>query len=638
MPLNQQSPRPPKPVLAANFVASLHRLMRQGAYYHKGHKLMTASAEAFRRDLQALAESGESARFQSRDGKLSLIGEELPLDNAFAKDFRKLLDDLGIVELDISPQARPVEVMEFFRSLQGTHLRLRSARGFTSVPELDFAPATIAITRKRYVEGETIEAAEGGQRASLDMLLDHLRAKGLSGIRLERCQEILDSMALLFRDQKQRLRGQQLPQIGWEDIERLLMRVSAAETPMFPSSGEAGKYPDSIADLAAILDALDSGLYAKRSQSAIDLMLLQVKRLYQDALPDGIDPPLPAPQRIDPQLHDGSQLEEINRFLAGHPFDAALQKEVREKPRQESLSILMQLLQRGHSPENQAVIGQCLRDCLSEAARNSSGWHILCSGYGEILASSPLAETGVATRDILAALNAAGESLNLLFLRDVLTQADGTAMEKIWPYVLNEAIVFSRFDNREIAIPLLDRLVHLPSLSQERWLPFMEGLSSCLTKRISPELSQVMEGRHYPLLALLTGSSLRPLIYEQAFLALTQKPPDWLMQAVAPFLGLKDPLHVEFVRAYLRHGRPNKPSRALVAMAGSILVNSLRGLPENQRREPYVAPTIRILHLFRDPEIEAFLRQIIGSKKMLFLRQWPVNCRQAAADALAESE
>jgi len=634
MPLNQQSPRPPKPVLAANFVASLHRLMRQGAYYHKGHKLMTASAEAFRRDLRLLAESGESARFQNQDGKLLLIGEELPLDSTFAKDFRKIMDDLGIIELDISTQARPAEVMEFFRSLQATHLRLRSARGFTSVPELDFVPPTILITRKRYLEGEAIDG-EGGQQATFDMLLDRLRGKGLSEIRLRRCQEMLDSLALLFRDQKQRLRGQRLPQIGWEDIERLLIRVSAAEAPMFPSAGQAGKYPDSIADLAAILGALDSDLYAKRSQSAIDLMLLQVKRLYQDALPDGIASP--APQRVDPQLDDGGGLEKINRFLAAHPFDAALQQEIRKKPREESLSILMQLLQREHPPQSQATISQCLRNLFSEAAPTSRDWHILCSGYGDILASSPLPETGVATREILAALSAAGQSLNLLFLRDVLARADGSAIEKIWPYVLNEVILFSRLDNREVAITLLDSLVQLPSLSQERWLPFMEGLPCCVSKRISPELFPVMEGRHYPLLAILTSTSLRPLIYEQAFLSLAKKPPDWLTQAVSPFLSSKDPLHVEFIRAYLRHGQIGRPSRALVTMAGGILAGSLRDLAKDQRREPYVAPTIRILHLFRNPEIDALLQQIVASKKMLFLPQWPTECRQAAAEALAQS-
>jgi len=635
MPLNQQPPQPPKPVLAANFVASLHRLMRQGAYYHKGHKLMTASAEAFERDLRLLAEAGESACFQSRDGKLLLIGEELPLDNTFAKDFRKMLDDLGIVELDISTQARPTEVMEFFRSLQTTHLRLRSARGFTIAPNLDFVPATITVTRKRYLEGEVIDG-EGGQQATFAMLLDRLRAKGLSDIRLQRCQEVLDSLALLFRDQKQRLRGQRMPQISWEDIERLLVRVSTAETPMFPGEGEAGKYPDSIADLAAILGALDSDLYAKQSQSAIDLMLLQVKRLYQDVLPDGIASL--TLQRIDPELDDRGGLEEINRFLAEHPFDADLQKEVRKTPRQESLSILIQLLQRQHSPAGQATINQWLRHFFSEAAPTSRDWHILCSGYGDILASSPLPETGVATREILAALSAAGQSLNLLFLRDVLARTDGSAMEKIWPYVLNEVILFSRLDNRETAIALLDRLVQFPALSQERWLPFMEGLPCCLTKRISPELFQVVEGRHYPLLALLISTSLRPLIYEQAFLSLAKKPPDWLVQAVSPFLNPREPLHVEFICAYLRHGQIGRPSRVLVAMAGGILVGGLRGLTENERREPYVAPTIRILHLFRNPEIEALLQQIIASKKMLFLHRWPVECRQAAAAALAQSE
>jgi len=633
MPLDQQSPRLPKPVLAANFVASLHRLMRQGAYYHKGHKLMTASAEAFRRDLQALAESGESARFHSRDGKLSLIGEELPLDNAFTRDFRKMLDDLGIVELDISPQARPTEVMEFFRSLQGTYLRLRSARAFTSAPELDFVPATIAITRKRYVEGETI-AGEGGQEVSLDMLLDRLRAKGLSEVRLQRCQEMLDSMVLLFRERKQRLQGQQLPQISWEDVERLLVRVSAAETPMFPDTGEAGKYPDSIADLAAILGALDPDLYAKQSQNAIDLMLLQVKRLYQDTLPDRVIPP--ENQGRDPQFDDQDGLEKINRFLAEHPFDAALQKEVRAKPEQENLSILLQLLQREHPPQSQAAISQSLRDCLSAITPGSRGWHILCSGYGEILASSPPPAIGAATREILAALNTAGRSLNLRFLRDALPETDASVMEKIWPYALNEAISSARLEDKEIAVTVLDRLAQLPSLAQERWLPFMEGLSACLTKRISPELLQVMEGRHYPLLALLTGASLRSLVYEQAFLALTRKPPDWLAQAVSPFLNLREPLHVEFIRAYLRHGQIGRPSPALVTMAGSILVNGLRNLTEDQRREPYVAPTIGILHLFRNPETEEFLRQIIGGRKMLFLRQWPADCRQAAADALTE--
>jgi len=635
MSLNHESPRPPKPILAANFVASLGRLMRQSAYYHKGHKLVTTSAEAFRRDLRLLGEAGESARFQNQDGKLFLAGEELSADDTFAREFRKLMDDLGIVEMDISSQARPTEVMDFFRSLQATYLRLRSARGFTSVPELDFVPPAISITRKRYLEGEAITGGDG-QQATFAMLLDRLRAKGLSDIRLKRCEEMLDSLALVFRDQKQRSRGQLLPQIGWEDIERLLMRVSVAETPMFPSQGEAGKYPDSIADLAAILGALDPDLYAKQSHSAIDLMLLQVKQLYEDTIPDGMAAVMAAPRRDPHRTQNG--LEEITRFIDEHPFDAALQKEVRQQARQESLSILMQLLQRQHSAVGQAAIAQCLHDFFSQGPPVARDWDILCSGYGGILARSPLRETGAATQTLLAALHASGHDFNLLFLRDVLGQTGGSAMEKIWPYVLNEVMMFARPDNKEVVCNLLDSLIQLPSLAQERWLPFMEGLSCCTGKRISSGLFQVMEGRHHPLLALLTGTSLRPLIYEQAFLAFAQRPPDWLAQAVSPFLNPKEPLHPEFVRAYLRHGQPGHPSRALVAMSGSILVNGLGALSESERREPYVAPTIRILYLFRNPEVEALLRQITTSKKMLFLREWPAECRQAAADALAQSK
>jgi len=634
MPLNQLSPRPPKPVLVANFMASLHRLMRQSAYYNKGHKLVTTSSEAFRRDLRLLGEAGESAHFQSQEGKLLLAGEELPEDDAFARDFRALMDNLGIVELDISSQARPSEVMDFFRSLQRTQLQLRSARGFTSVPELDFVPTTISITRKRYLEGEVI-AAEEEQQVTFAMLLDRLRAEGLSDIRLKQCQEVLDSLTLLFRDQKRRSRGQQLPQIGWKDIERLLIRVSAAETPMFPSEGETGKYPDSIADLAAILGALDPDLYARQSHNAIDLMLSQVKRLYEDVIVS--DDAAPASLRFD-YRPSKSQIEEINRFLDEHPFDAALQKEVRQQPRQESLSILMQLLKRQHSSESQAAITRYLHDLFSQGPPVSHDWHILCSGYGEIIAESSLGEIDVATQGILAALRIGKQNFNLLFLRDVLERADASAMEKLWPYVVNETLAFARPDNKEITGILLDGLIRLPSLSQERWLPFMEGLSCCTTKHISSELFQVMDGRHYPLLALLTGSSLRPFIYEQAFLAFAQRPPDWLAQAVSPFLNLKDPLHLEFVRVYLRHGQPGRPSRALVAMAGAILANGMGVLTENQRRAPHVAPTIRILYLFPNPEVKALLKQITESKKMLFLRQWPAECRQAAADALAESE
>ena len=635
MPLNQPPLLPPKPVLAANFVASLHRLMRQSAYYNKGHRLITASAEAFRHNLRLLGEAGEPARFQSQGGKLLLAGEELSEDDTFAKNFRKLMDDLGIVELDISGEARPSEVIEFFRALQATHQRRRSARGFTSAPKLDFVPAAISITRKRYLEGE--DAAIGdSEQATFTMLLDRLRSKGLSDIRLKRCQEVLDSLSLLFREQKQQSRDQQLPQISWEDIERLLMRVSAAETPMFPSSeGETSKYPDSIADLAAILGALDPDLYAKQSQSAIDLMLLHIKRLYENPHPGDIA--IPTASRPDPSP-DKDKTDEINRFLSEHPFSAALQKEVRQEPRQESLSILMQLLKRERSPEGETTIASLLHNIFSAGEPVSHDWHILCSGYGEILAESPPHETDAATQAILAALRASGRDFNLLFLRDVLGRAAGSAMGKIWPYVLNEVMMFARPDNREIAISLLDGLTQLPSLSQERWLPFMEGLSCCINKRISPDLIQVMDGRHYPLLALLASSSLRPLIYEQVFLAFAQRPPDWLTQALSPFLNRKDSLHLEFIRLYLRHGQPGRPNRALVTMAGSILATGMSALTENQRRAPHVAPTIRILYLFPNPEVEALLKQITESKKMLFLRQWPAECRQAAAEALAQSE
>ena len=99
-------------------------------------------------------------------------------------------------------------------------------------------------------------------------------------------------------------------------------------------------------------------------------------------------------------------------------------------------------------------------------------------------------------------------------------------------------------------------------------------------------------------------------------------------------LDLSKQDHKVFLYSYLRQAVQRSLPTALKSVAAKIITASLAELPVEKRGETWVQNTISSLAQLQTAETRAFLDQIAKERKLLFIPEWPAECRNAAELAL----
>ena len=629
---------------------ALQKLIKVGAYYQHGHKLLTSTIKSFQFELSMLAGDNSGVCFQFEDDVLLLESCSLPDKIPFVQEFQTLLTDLGIIRLEIRKDIQANDVQGFFQSLLTNQFKLKSSQGFRQIPHISPVPSSITVVQQQFLVSDyELGAHPEGPRgqATTALLLDKLYKKGVSEEQLMRCRSILKELSLESVASPEVKAHSSSLFVSWEDVEQLLLRATTVSQQK-PGAISQASQPDSIADLAAILNHLEDEDTKQQSQSSIDFLLRQIKKLYDNSTSEGQQRPSTAtgPQREN--IAAGA-ITDITNFLAENPLSYSLREKLCDRSHLEDISILLQMMKLDRASNHTEALQKYFQDILLDFSR-ANEWQLFMEGMFDIATHCGQERLSDIMQIVVTSLRMTTPVSNLpmtshlppysnlLFFRDLLGKCDQHGLRRIWPFALNEVIQFGGGDSPETLNQIFSYLSALPLPEQEGMLPLLQTLDSFQRQILAADLFVSVAPGNYPILALLISTSLKDTAFDRIFAEFQKKPPDWLIRSVLPFLHRQTAIHQDFLVAYLRQGQINRPSKVLSMMAGRIILDGLRKLPEDQRKEPFVASAIKTLPLFPNPDSAAFLQEIAHTRKMLLLSSWPLSCRQAAQEALAQAQ
>jgi hypothetical protein len=88
-----------------------------------------------------------------------------------------------------------------------------------------------------------------------------------------------------------------------------------------------------------------------------------------------------------------------------------------------------------------------------------------------------------------------------------------------------------------------------------------------------------------------------------------------------------------FLRRVLREELDGGETESLRRMAAGIVAASIRAVPREGRKAPWVADAVAALGALRCTLAEQIVEDILRARRFLFFRTWPSVCRRAAAAA-----
>lgn len=612
---------------------SLQRLVKIGLYYPNGHSVLAKATSNFQRDLLRVARDNISVRFTVRDERLFLENVELPPANVFVREFTEILADLGIDELEIDRAIEASEITSFLQKMLQHHAQAKASHSFQRI---DFSelPFSVRITQKEFLTTQApappeISAFDGATQPTLEQFMENLQKKVSDSNQLGRCRAVMEALAIRDMSELQPQPG--LPQVDWHDIEQLLIKITRDEDAAAAGRGITAP-PASLNSLASILHALEKHTSTKRSQEAIRLLVSVVKNksANKEAGEAGKSPDGNAGKKAPSLL----PVAELKEFVHNNRPGKAQLNQLLVFDRREELGILLLLLETVHPLNVEARIHQSLRDILATQMQESE-WEILVKGIQHFLHRVDQTRLAGILRMILPPLRRSESATSITLFNQLLADCNYQEQLELWPYAVNELIRLGGRNTPADFRQLRDKVSSLPMEDLEEYLPFLQELDSFKENVVAPDVCTQLSPKSYRLFCLLLNTTLQPQLLSRIIQAFSAHPPENLMETVIPFLDWKNPLHVQFLSNYLRQTRPNVPvSRDTGRLAGEILAESLLTLPRERRPEPCVQQAISAIARLSAEAGRQTLETIIGSRRWLFIPEWPAACRKEAAASL----
>lgn len=204
----------------------------------------------------------------------------------------------------------------------------------------------------------------------------------------------------------------------------------------------------------------------------------------------------------------------------------------------------------------------------------------------------------------------------------------------LWPFVVNEILSQGSSKDQSSYQQLCQFAAGLTPEEMSTALPTLQDLDSFQDSAIAPDIFHAVNPRCYPLFAFLLNTEIEKHVGDPILGGLRRHPADWLIKAIVPLLDLSKQEHKLFLFSYLRSASHKVISAPLKNVASKIVTDSLPALSQERRTEMWVQDTIAALAQLPTTETRALLEQIAQGKKMLFLSEWPADCRKAAKKAL----
>lgn len=611
---------------------SLQRLMKIGIYYPSGHSVLDRVTERFRHNLAKVAGSKPSIRFTIKNDRLYL--QDIPLDTGyfFVEEFKETLASLAIKYLDIDREILPEEIHTFIQSLLIYRAKFRSTTQFVQM-NLEELPFSVRIAQAEYLSAEIQtedEREAAGSQPTLEAFLESLDKQGLSSKQLDQCRHLLESISLnpIHSNHKQNIS----PLITWSDVERLI--ISLVKKSEKGQGEEIAHSRQNLNALASILSALGKKTMDKHSLEAIDLLVSLVKKSSQET---AVSQQNGKTERTGEDTQKILSTSEIELFLKEHHKSYILEKQLLQTNRCEILTIILQLLQYTHSLQVQVRIHQIIREILTTPLQKEE-WRILSKGVHQLLQNQDNRQLPVTLMMIISPLRRSQHVSSLKLLEQVSRSCNPEELKKLLPFILNELLVVGRQDGPEVFEDLCNLTLYLPSSDIIDTFPVLRKLDAFMEEKIAQNLFFSMSREKNPIFAPILNTSIGKLLARRVIHGFGNTPPDWIIEALLPFLEDHNALHRKFLYEYLKKGAFTEPTTTMKTLAGQIVVQALPEVSEDKRRDLALIKTIKAMPQLKGAGITQVLESIASKKYLLVIPDWPAHCRKAAREALATLE
>ena len=621
------------PATLNEFINSLQRLFKIGIYYPSGHAILDKATQRFMHHLVTLAGTKPSVTIEDYSNTLMLEGIEIDPNIPFVQEFKMLLSTLGLIAITIDREISMEELHEFVRKMLAYKAQVLRAKQFTQISVAEL-PHSITVKLKEFLarsDASISEDRSGESSENLASFLDSLSGYGLSSEEINQCKTLLASLPSRLTESN--IDMSDLPHASWDDVARLLARAVKSGKEGDSDIKSRVETHSNINTLASILQKLERETNDTKSRESINLLVSIIKKPLANA--DNEEPEAEEiGERIFPEKPSFSvaQIQAHANKNKLHPKVLAnIPESTSEK---EMLSILMQLAQHEQSLQAQIRIQQLLREILSTKISDAI-WTILSNGLYAIVHKGQTARVSSIIRLLVEPLRRSqhANTLHLFFL--VAKQCDAKDTETIWPYVVNEILVNGCSPDQKAYHHLCHFAAGITSEEMYQKLPLLQTLESFETNTIAPDIFHAISPRCYTFFAFLLKTDIEQFIGERVVGGLRRNPPDWLSKALVPLLDLSQQEHKLFLYSYLRQAQQKILPSALKKVAAKIITETLPNLPQDKRSEIWVQNTISSLAQLPTTETLDLLNQIASEKKLLFIPEWPAECRKAASAALA---
>ncbi|MEE4313112.1 MAG: hypothetical protein V2J11_01370, partial [Desulfofustis sp.] len=567
------------------------------------------------------------------DESLMVADLALAKDLPFVPEFKSLMAGLGIIAIGISREITSEEIHLFIRKMLRFRSQVLKARTFQQIEVTDL-PLSINLTLKEFLarKDASISDDQSGESAeSLEGFVESLSKYGLSGEEIQHCKTLLDTLPQRLTNSSVAL--SELPYASWDDVARLLARTVRANQQGFGDDKDRQTIHSNINALASILKKLEREAADKDSRETINLLISIIRKPFS-----GDEEPVTADsgqvQRVFPKVPYFSS-EQIQQFTSKHRLHPKILQNIPEgSTSPETLSIILQLTRYEQSLANQARMQQIIREILAGPVQEKT-WNILSGGLHELLREgSPRIAT--ALRLVAEPLRRSPHATTLYLLLLTTRRCNGQEAKQLWPYTVNEILVCGSSTDEQSFVALCRFAARFSPADMAAGLEHLRDLDAFQNNTIAPDIFPGLSTDCYPLFAFLLKTEIESYVGERVIGGLRRRPPEWLIKAVVHLLDLSKQEHKLFLYSYLRQAPEKSMPPVLKAAAARIIADGLATLPQERRAESWLPETIGVLAQLPTEQTNAILEQIASERKLLFIPEWPSECRKAAQHALAD--
>ncbi len=614
------------------FLESLHRIFKIGIYYPAGHKVLDQAAEQFQRNISGVADLKRSVLIELKGETLIVEGQEIArLTNALS-EFRKIITDLGIGSIEIDRAILLPELLQFVRCLLLGRSQLQGVREFTQA-EISNLPESVRIQQKEFLVDESailLDTSDEDAGHGLNTVFQILAEQGLDRTKIEQCKKFLNDVAEIYSKKTFNVKG--LPTVTWNEVRGLLVKVV---TNAYNLSGDAagGLVQNELNTISSIFKSLQNEMKDTASQETINLLVSVFGGSYNKKKPDKTEKKVQEIRSADEV--PVQSIDQLQSFVEYNSVHRKALEQINRIDRREEMSILLQLLQWDQEPAVEGRIRQNLRDILTTQL-NELEIGTLIQGVTHLATILD----GNRFYDIMHFLTTVlheGQNLSSQQFLLIICQKASTAIQSLlWPLVVSELLSYGRTADRKFFSGLAQMAASLsPVEMKERWQD-LETTDCFQEKKIAADIFDPELKNTFTLFSFLLDTTMKRQIGARILSSLAARPPDWLIEAVAPLLQLSNYQHMKFLQIYLLIAHQGQFSANTLVAAGKLIVQHLPEISEQQMGQPWVVKTIQATPGLQVEETRLLLERITEEKRMFIVPKWPNDCRRAAATALKQ--